>query len=257
MSAVPACPDRQVGDGDAERRAKTAALGEYFSLPSPAPGTDQPLATLVTDRATVRDFVDRTRSAIATSMRCELADIPLRVAASSFHLNVTSRLISPAIGAAVSFGEVPSLTLDSVRWQATNGHSPKFSAAELEWSRATTPSASAELISTTILATIAAPFIETLRSTVSLSTHVSWGNAISAANGAVTVLAMSRPDLEASGRGVVRALLNTGPLAGAGDFVGTRFVRRSCCLFYQAPTSGLCGDCVLVVSDGSHPPALG
>jgi ferric iron reductase protein FhuF len=39
-----------------------------------------------------------------------------------------------------------------------------------------------------------------------------------------------------------------GPLAGTGSFTGDRFTRRSCCLYYQAPRSGLCGDCVLVTS---------
>jgi hypothetical protein len=81
-----------------------------------------------------------------------------------------------------------------------------------------------------------------------LSTRVTLGNLASAANGAVTVLGMTRPALLAPGRALVRALVAAGPLAGTGSFTGDRFTRRSCCLYYQAPRSGLCGDCVLVTS---------
>ena len=108
------------------------------------------------------------------------------------------------------------------------------------------------MISDSLLATIVGPLNETLKTTASLSDRVSWGNTISAANGAVTVMAMSRPDLEQSGRALVRALLDIGPLHDTGDFDGGRFVRHSCCLFYQAPSGGLCGDCVLTVSGGSQ-----
>ncbi|MGB7360913.1 MAG: (2Fe-2S)-binding protein [Mycobacterium sp.] len=46
---------------------------------------------------------------------------------------------------------------------------------------------------------------------------------------------------------------HTGPpaVATAATYTQGRFVRRSCCLFYQAPRAGLCGDCVL----GSAPDA--
>lgn len=229
----------------------TATLGGYFAI-SPQ-GTDEgaPLAALM-DAATLTTFTDRTRSAIAASMACDASRIPRRLAASSFQLNVVSRLISPAIGAAVSAAAVPLFTPESVRWLATEGHSPHFETTDVECASAPTPIHAAELISDSLLTTIVGPFNEALKASASLSDRVSWGNTISAANGAVTVMAMSRPDLEPSGRALVRALLDIGPLRGTGDFDGGRFVRRSCCLFYQAPSGGLCGDCVLTVSDGSQ-----
>lgn len=38
----------------------------------------------------------------------------------------------------------------------------------------------------------------------------------------------------------------TARLRGTAEFAGGRFRRRSCCLFYQVPGGGYCGDCVLV-----------
>jgi FhuF-like iron-sulfur protein len=237
---------------DAALLTGTAELGDYFAIPALGAGKGEELVTLLSDDAMVAAFVDRTRSAIAASTNCHRSLIPLRLAASSFQLNVVSRLISPAVGAAAAFGMVPLLTPTSVRWYTTGHHTPQFGVAGLDWVLAPTPSRAAEVMSRSILATVVGPLADTLRSTASLSTHVSWGNAISAANGAVTVMSMSRPDLEPTGRALVRALLDTGSLTGTGRFAGGQFVRRSCCLFYQAPGGGLCGDCVLAVSDGSQ-----
>lgn len=78
-----------------------------------------------------------------------------------------------------------------------------------------------------------------------LSRKVMWGNVMSAANGAVTVMALSQPQYESRGRELVRALMETENLSGTARFEHNKFVRRSCCLFYLAPNSGLCGDCVL------------
>ena len=229
----------------------TATLGGYFAIAAQGADEGAHLATLM-DAATVTMFTDRTRSAIAASMACEPSRIPRRLAASSFQLNVVSRLISPVLGAAALAGAVPLFTPDSVRWIEKEGHSPHFEIVDVGCASAPTPVRAAELISNSLLTTIVGPLNETLKTTASLSDRVSWGNTISAANGAVTVMAMSRPDLEPSGRALVRALLALGPLRDTGAFDGSRFVRRSCCLFYQAPSGGLCGDCVLTVSGGSQ-----
>ncbi|KAA0098613.1 hypothetical protein CIW49_11870 [Mycolicibacterium sp. P1-18] len=225
--------------------AGTAALGGYFAIPALRDGEGAELATLLSDDAAVRTFVERTRSAIAASTDGDPSRVPLRMAASSFQLNVVSRLISPAVGAAALYGAVPLLTPTSVRWTATEHHSPQLGATITDWLPAPTPETAAEIISNSLLTNVFGPLAETLRTATSLSARISRGNAISAANGAVTVMALSRPDLEPTGRALVRALLNAGPLAGTGQFTAGRFVRRSCCLFYQAPGSGLCQDCLL------------
>jgi ferric iron reductase protein FhuF len=239
MTAIPAPHD------GAALLAGTAALGGYFAIPTLGADDGEDLATLLSDHDAVRTFVERTRSAIAAPSDGDPNAIPVRVAASAFQLNVVSRLISPVVGAAALYGLVPALGPTSVRWTATETHSPRLGVTAPDWLPAPTAALAAEAISKSLLANVVEPLAGTLRATAALSTRISRGNAISAANGAVTVMAMSRPDLAPAGRALVRALLTEGPLADTGHLVGGHFVRRSCCLFYQAPGSGLCGDCVL------------
>ncbi|MEU0495392.1 (2Fe-2S)-binding protein [Mycobacterium sp. NPDC006124] len=244
--------DRDTPRDAAAVLAATAELGGYFAVASGGAGEGAHLADLIRDPTTAVTFVDRTRLAIATSMGCDPDRIPVRMAASSFQLNVVSRLISPVIGSAVLGSAVPLFTAESVRWRAADDHSPRFHTAGVQCVPAPTLARAAALVSASLLATIVGPLNDTLSSAVSLSGRVSWGNAISAANGAVTVMGMARPELVQRGRALVQALLDLDQLRGSGLFNGNQFVRRSCCLFYQAPMGGLCGDCVLAVSDGSQ-----
>ncbi|MCV7013487.1 (2Fe-2S)-binding protein [Mycolicibacterium madagascariense] len=222
---------------------RTAALGPYFALPTVAAGAGQDVAALLADEAVVRDFVDRTRGAIAASMACETGLVPRRMAASSFQMGVVARLLSPVLGAATLGARVPLLTETSVRWLGSDGHAPRFGLAGPHWAPAAERAADA--IATSVLACLVGPLTDTLAAAVGLSPRISWGNASSAANGAVTVLAMTRPDLEHAGRALVADLLRTDPLRGTAHVTDGRFVRRSCCLFYRAPGGGLCQDCVL------------
>jgi hypothetical protein len=238
MTMSPASPD------SAALRAQTADLGEYFALSAPGEGEWRAWSTFY-DAANLVGLVDRTRHAIAASANCDTARIPVRLAASSLQLGVTARLLSPVVGAATCFGVVPLLTSTSVLWQVSADHPPRLGTAALEWVSAPTTSRAATLISESILATIIRPLNDALRSAVSLPSHVAWGNVTSAANGAVTVLSMSRPQDERRGRALVRSLMAAPPLAGTGSFTNGTFVRRSCCLFYLAPHGGFCGDCVL------------
>ncbi len=231
--------------------ARTAALGEYFALPSRDNTTWHELPSLFDDDVLI-DFIDLTRVAIATSMGCSVSDIPIKMAASSFQLGVAARLLSPVIGAASCFGTVPVLDIRSIMWQPTSTHSPRFAVTDVHWLPAPTPARATGVIAASLLKHVLGPLTDKLRALVSLSPQVAWGNITSAANGAVTVLAMAQPQHEGAGRELVRALLDIEPLAGTGEFVHGAFVRRSCCLFYQAPQAGLCGDCVLAVSGGSH-----
>jgi hypothetical protein len=232
-------------------RAQTAKLGEYFTLPS-AEGHGWRTLPQLFDDAVLLDYVDRTRNAIATSSQCGSDDIPLKMAASSFQLGIAARLLSPLVGAASCFNAVPMLNNGSLVWQPTSRHHPQFAVTNPNWVPASTPAQAADLIIASAINGALGPLNDRLKVLVSLSQQVTWGNVVSAVNGAVTVLAMSRPQDESAGRAVVQALLRAGPLVDTGDFVRGAFVRRSCCLFYQAPRSGLCGDCVLAVSGGSQ-----
>ena len=220
-----------------------STLGGYFALPVHPDAQSQSLAGLFADDV-VTDHVERTRDAIAASVGCPTERISLRMAASSLQLGVAARLLSPAIGGALCLGAVPVLDQRSLRWVPGAGHAPQFTVPAPVW-QAVDPQTSAQVIAESVVPVLT-ELGARLNALLSLSPRITSGNLTSAANGAVTVLALSRPEQEAPGRALVRALASTEPLRGTGEFVDGRFRRRSCCLYYQAPRAGLCGDCVLV-----------
>ncbi|MET0473825.1 MAG: (2Fe-2S)-binding protein [Mycobacterium sp.] len=262
MNDIPARPSGSAAELDGSTiLAKTAELGDYFALPLAGEddwvgegGDEAEWLSLQTffDRGVMGEFVARTREAVAESAHCESSSIATKMAASVFQLGVAARLLSPVVGAATCFGAMPLLDLRSVRWQPAPNHTPRFALTDVDWVATPTVSLAAAAISTSVLANVFAPLNENLRALTALSQKVTWGNVMSAANGAVTVLAMSQPHHEGHGRALVRALADTEQLTGTAIFASDTFTRRSCCLFYQAPGSGLCTDCVLAESDGSH-----
>ena len=226
----------------AGRLAELASLGGYFEI-TPDDGTQSRCLTEFFSDAVLDGHVEATREAIARSAQAHPDDLPVRMAASSFQLGVAARLLSPVIGAAVCLPTAPVLDGRSVRWVPTEGHAPQFVIADCTWVP-TEPTSAAALLSETVIPLLLA-LGDRLHARVSLSPQVTTGNISSAANGAVTVLAMSRPQHEDDGRALIRALLAAAPLAGTATVTAGRFRRHSCCLYYQGPGGGLCGDCVL------------
>ena len=165
-------------------------------------------------------------------------------------------MLSPVIGSAVCFGVIPVLDERSLFWQPSGGHCPRFATAGPEWASPPDVRAAARVIAATAVSALTALGAR-LGALMSLSPRITLGNITSAANGAVTVLALTRPNCEAPGRELIRALLDTESLAGTGCLSSGHFVRRSCCLYYQAPRSGLCADCVLVAPATSQRDARG
>lgn len=242
-----------VPDDTTRYLAELAGLGEYFALRVADGDEWHCLADLFTDQSVTRQ-VARMRTAMAESAGCAVERVPVRVAASSFQLGVAARLLSPVIGSVLCFRAVPVLDHRSARWRPSAGAAPQFAVTGPVWVGVTTDRAAADVIATSVLAALTGLGAR-LDALMSLSSQVTLGNLASAANGAVTVLAMSRPELRVPGRALVRALLDTAPLSGTGTFTADQFRRRSCCLYYQAPSSGLCGDCVLAVAATSQPGA--
>lgn len=231
---------------DAGKSDPIAALGEFFTLPAADPATWRPIRSLCGDQAAVHEYTMRTRAATAAGFGIAETDVPVKAAASSVHLSITARLLSPVVGAAVCLGTVPVLTLDSLFWQKDSSHRPALGTLGADSVTEADPRRAAAVITESLIGTVFSLLNNTMRLAESLSPQVMWGNIASAANGAVTVLAQSRPDAEARGRELIHALISTDPLRGTADLVGQRFRRRNCCLFYQVPGGGYCGDCVLV-----------
>ncbi len=216
-------------------------MGGYFALPPVAPGAVR-YPHLATPEVVTR-FVDATRTAIAASVGVPVHTVEARVAASSFQLAVAARLLSPMIAGALCRQAIPVLTPDNVFFSAQN-HAPVFSVGDIGIRAARDTESAARGISAS-LPTLFEPLNLTLRAVAALSPLVSTGNVASAANGAVTVLALTHPEHERAGRALVEALLADTPLADAGRLHRDNFTRHSCCLFYKVPGAGLCGDCVI------------
>ena len=226
---------------------RVARLGGYFALDTATGPGWRTLAELL-DTATLADRVGATRVAIADFSGCAPTAVPVRVAASSLQMAIAARLMSPALGSFAALRAVPMLTARSLRWR-TAGHSVTFGATGLEWCDTGDAPAAAHAIDTALLDDALAPLIDRLHADVALSPQVMWGNVASSANGAVTVLGMTDPSLVSAGRQLVTALAGTHRLRGTAETADGTFRRRSCCLFYQAPHGGLCGDCVLHGAD--------
>lgn len=234
--------------------AELAGLGGYFALEvATMSGEWRSLPELFADSA-IDEYVGRTRAAMAIAADAPVHEVPVRVAASSFQLAVAARLLSPVVGSALCFGAVPMLDHRSLRWQPSASHTPRFAVTGPDWVATPTESTAARVVASSVVEAMIGLGTR-LEAVASLSAQVTAGNLASAANGAVTVLGLSRPGLLPGGRALVGALLGIEPLAGTGSFVGGLFRRRSCCLYYQAPRSGLCGDCVLTLRPTSQPPA--
>jgi ferric iron reductase protein FhuF len=100
-----------------------------------------------------------------------------------------------------------------------------------------------------------APLIRSVRAVVPVAKGLLWGNVASSLAGALRSLALAGAVPLAACYEAGLTILDHGPLRGSGTLTvrsgQLRFVRRSCCLYYRLPGSGMCGDCPLP-EDGGH-----
>lgn len=223
-----------------------ARLGEYFTLTEPTGAGWRPIVEFF-DAAVLLDLSEATRHAMARYAAADSALIPIRVAASSLHLAVASRLISPVIGGFATQAAVPVLGAEALRWRRTD-HSVHFAADPLPWVNPANSAGAAEVVERSLLSELLHPLVVRLGAAAGLSPKVMWGNVMSAAHGAVTVMGLRNAALVPAGRELIRSLLERPLLRHTAAMTGSTFRRRSCCLFYRVPGGGLCGDCVLSVA---------
>ncbi|MFJ7586520.1 (2Fe-2S)-binding protein [Streptomyces sp. NPDC097617] len=214
---------------------RLAAVGPFFTVSygtePPGPGF-RPLTALYGEQ--LGPHVAEVGRRIGTG--------PGRVAASTAQFGIVSRLWSLGLGSAALAGRVPDLAADRVWWRL-----PEAGSLQL-WLPEPGPGLPAEALGESVLANLAV-LDAALRERFGVSAKVLRGNAASGLVGALRVLIDRVP----GGAAVQLAgalLADGGALAGTGTFIheeglGVAFVRRSCCLYYQVPGGGLCGDCVL------------
>jgi FhuF 2Fe-2S C-terminal domain len=244
--------------------AVAAQAGPYFVVePMSADPRWLPLTWLTADPTMLRERVTHARRVIAGRAGLAPQQVEERAAASIVFLGLASRLISPALGAAVLGGVIPRLTPEALYWRPVDGGpwplaaAPPVTgypagdlAADGDLSRA------AALLSEHIIQGSVSVLADAVRSAFRLSPQVLWGNAASALAGAAGMLAGTYPQQAGTAGRLTAEVLAIRPLAGTGDLrqpdpqQERRFlIRRSCCLFYRVPGGGLCGDCVLTTED--------
>ncbi|MCO1656540.1 (2Fe-2S)-binding protein [Pseudonocardia humida] len=230
--------------------ADVAALGPFFTVRTgdaeSADPTWQPLSAMETDGPPLRRRIAHVRRALGGDDAVEP-----RVAASIAFQGVVGVIVSPAFGAAVLHGVVPSLDPAELHWRdSATGPLPLWAPAPTGAPAPDAPAAAAalgELYDAHLPALVAA-----VRGVAAVSPRVLWGNVASVVAGTTRMVTTARPAAARRAAEVGALLLDRGRLAGSGVREAPRppdvhwtFRRRSCCLFYRVPGGGYCGDCVL------------
>jgi hypothetical protein len=161
-----------------------------------------------------------------------LGGAPVRVGQSALLMGVASRLWSLTVVPVARDGVLPDPAGFVVREE--DGAVVLGVAEATGWSDPGT-----DLVHEVVLGVLSP-----LAAALPLAERLLWGNA------AASLYAVPRVhDLPEAGP-LVSALVERAPYAGELELLpGGRARRRTCCLFYEVPGAGLCGDCVF-----DHPP---
>jgi hypothetical protein len=223
--------------------ADVARFGPYFAVSPQAGPSWRPLSELP-GRA-LADRVDGTRERLAEIIGGK--PVEYRVAASTAHLGIVARLVSPILAVAVRHRLVVRVDPRTVRWEPVLGGPVPLAFGEPEARAATSPHDAAALLEEHLLATTIDPITRATQELSHLAHGLLQGNVVSGFAAAARMIDTAEPALDA--RAIVEALL-TGPLSGSGRYSDAGgFRRRSCCLLYRlAPDAGVCSDCTLTRS---------
>jgi hypothetical protein len=256
--------------GPGELLARVTALGGYCSLapaeappegPGKAAGDWLPLARLVASPAEVGRRAERLRDGLAARVGVPVVDVDARAAASTVHLGLAARLLSPVLAATVLGGVVPDLLDGRWRWRDPEAGEPSvgLTVSELVGRAVRRPIEQAETLRELLLVPVLLPLEDGVHDGCGVSRRVLRGNVASALAGAATVLSAAGPAVRRPARALVTALLQVPELTGHGGYEASgAFRRTSCCLYYRLAHGGLCGDCVLAPARrgrGGTPPA--
>lgn len=234
-----------------------ARLGGFFAVGSHPPGAVptppwRAGGELLSPSRPLMDRIAAVRAALASRGGVAVDAVEPRVAASTVHLGLAARLVSPALGAAV-LGCPLDLRPGGLWWQlAASGPVPLSvpapdpggpDAAPGEWRRV-------------LLDELLAPATAAIARLVPVSGRVLRGNVASAVNAAARQLAGQRPDLAGGAWQAAAGLFASPLLDRERQPPGPAFRRASCCLYYLVAPGGradVCGDCVLRARPAPRP----
>jgi hypothetical protein len=233
-----------VPDAASRALAAAGALGP-FSAVDVAPGRDWVTwSALVCEPGPLPRRVREVRQLLMTGPGSPA--VSDRVAASLVHLGLIARLVSPVLGAALLTGLMPVAPPERVRLRLSGSNPLPMALTGPTVIPVDGPPALAEAFDGAWLQPIVGALTVAVHTRYRVSRKVLEGNVASAVAGALRAATDSRPDLEPGAAAVLDALLSGGSLIGRGGRrADGEFIRRSCCLLYQLPGAGFCGDCVL------------
>ncbi|MEV6347454.1 (2Fe-2S)-binding protein [Actinoplanes sp. NPDC051851] len=217
-------------------------FGPYFVWePYDGDPSWRPLTDLL-DPVVVAERVEHSRSVLAGMSGLTRDEIGERPVASITFLGLASRLLSPLLGALVTGGALPPVTVERLWWRPVPGGPLPMAYAE----------SGLDLCAELPIVDLVGPILTVFQERYRLSPQVLWGNVASALGGASGMIARAAPEHAARAAGIVDAALHAGPLRGMADLTRPdpgreQWVlrRRNCCLYYRIPGGGTCGDCVL------------
>lgn len=226
--------------------AELEPFGDYFTVVQPATPPPLPsLARLYAGDPALLAAIDATTRALRTTER--------RVGASILVQGLAARLWSPAVALLLLHDRLPVFE-PATTWWAPDRHGGRLQV--LGVGGEVSGDDTAADLRRVVVERHLAPLLTAVDRCVRLPDALLWGNVASAFLGSLDVLVHGRPELGTTGERLVTSLFDQPPFAGAGRFAGDRrgrFTRSSCCLYYQVPGGGLCGDCVLAARSRSSP----
>jgi hypothetical protein len=239
--------------GDPDALAALAALGPFFAVDrhdatTPPTGRWRSMAELTRSGGVLDARIRRVRRALAVRGGRSPERIELRASVSVAHLGLIARLVAPALGAAALGAPLPLVTTH-LWWQDELGGPYPLSVAR---GSVVDPAGSAGDAAgdPQVRGSAVEAVTQACLAGYSVSPRVLWGNVASAANSALTMIALARPDLGDRARAAADRLLSDERVEDGRLRAGPGFRRRSCCLIYRLTTStaAVCGDCVLAAA---------
>jgi hypothetical protein len=211
--------------------SEISSYGEFFTITTGGVGTGwQP----------VHRFYDNGCAELIDATAAHYGTADLRIGASLVQFSHASRLWSPVLACALGHGVIPDLTHLERADDAARLRLPDPIGEPVD--RDHPPP---DLLYRIVVQQHLEPLAAGLR--VKMASGLLFGNAASALVGASLALQHARPDLREPATRLTESLLATGKLGNTGVITGPNlaFRRRSCCLYYRAPTGSKCSDCAL------------
>jgi ferric iron reductase protein FhuF len=242
-------------DSTACHRALLAAadVGEFFDLLQPLP-EGAPLTALVDSPSAYEARVAATSRALAARIGAPAEDLPRRAVASLLFLGVAARLVAPPFAAIVLAGVAPEITVETaIGGELADGRYvlalTRF--ATLNDEPDNSVDSLGDRLGHQLLGGQISRLVDTFAAREALHPRLLWSNVASVVASSGRLVANHDPTRTDAARRLTQVLLahphlgECGEYRATGDPLEMSYRRRSCCLYYQLPGAGLCGDCPL------------